>query len=94
VNLLGSLTTALKSSERVKSTSFPLFKRVVEFVAIIDDFGKPVPLLSIKPRKTYNHLAIGSRPGHVRRCRGLTPRFRRGLSAQREDRRLEPLDTD
>ena len=52
VNLLGPLALALESSKSVKSTSFPLFKRIVEFVAIIDDFNEPVPLLSIKPRET------------------------------------------
>ena len=52
VNLLGPLALAFESSKSIKSTSFPLFKRIVEFAAIIDDFSEPVPLLSVKPRET------------------------------------------
>lgn len=60
VNLLGSLALALESSKSIKGTSFPLFKRIVEFVAILDNLSEPMPLLSIKPRETDNHLATGS----------------------------------
>ena len=52
MNLLGPLALAFESSKSIKSTSFPLFKRIVEFVAIIDDLSESVPLLSIKPRET------------------------------------------
>ena len=65
MNLLGSLALAFKSSKGVKSTSFPLFKRIVKVVAIVDNLREPVPLLPIKPREPHNHLAIGSRLAHV-----------------------------
>jgi len=65
VNLLDPLALALERSKSVKSTSFPLFKRIVEFVAIVDNLREPVPLLPIKPREPHNHLAIGSRLAHV-----------------------------
>jgi hypothetical protein len=41
VNLLDPLALALKRSKSVKSISFPLFKRIVEFVAIVDDLREP-----------------------------------------------------
>lgn len=54
MNLHGPLALAFETSKSIKSILFPLFKCIIEFVAIIDDPGKVVPLRSIKPRETHN----------------------------------------
>jgi len=61
VNLFHSLALTLKRSESVKGASFPLFKRLVQFISVFYDFREPLPLASIEPRETYNHAAIRAR---------------------------------
>jgi hypothetical protein len=72
VHLFDFLSLALDHPHSIKSTLFPLFVRVIELVTVFNDFGQPLPLLSVKPSEANDGSAIRRVLRHGRACRGLT----------------------